>query len=262
MAKHFVICQKCCNFARDLNHEALTSTDYILNYASQHQRQFRRADIISALSLEKDSVARFDVQLKRMVTSGRIVHLGHGIYSLPQNSKPVFQYQPSEQEVEIAKQIKGKFPFIEFCIWNSFALTSFMQHVPAPHIMFVDVERVAMDAVFSFLRELNLSMSLLLNPDKTECERYITTDEVIVVRPLVNEAPCTVNGSTPIPTIEKMLVDTNGDKELSFMHGAELYTIYKNVFELYDVNCSKLLRYASRRNRKEKVKQILITENL
>ena len=85
MAKYLFFCQKCYNFARDLNYGALTSSDYILNFASQHQRQFRRADIISTLSLKEDSVARYDAQLKRMVMSGRLVRLGHGIYSLPQN---------------------------------------------------------------------------------------------------------------------------------------------------------------------------------
>ena len=240
----------------------MTSTDHILNIASSQQRQFRRADIMSALSLKEDSAASLDMQLKRMVMSGRLVRVAHGVYSLPQDSKPVFLYQPSEFENNTAKQIKERFPFIDFCIWNSSALTSFMQHVPSSHIMFVDVERVAMDAVFYFLQEIITDKSLLLNPDKTECERYITNDEVIVVRPLINEAPCTQNGQTPTPTIEKMLVDANGDKELTFMQGAELYTIYKNVFDSYDVNRSKLLRYASRRNRKEKTIQILNAEDL
>ena len=240
----------------------MTSTEHILKLAACQQRQFRRADIMSDLSQKEGSAASLDVQLKRMVLSGRLVRVAHGVYSLPQNSKPMFQYQPSEFENSTSKLIKEKFPFIDFCIWNSSALTSFMQHVPSSHIMFVDVERVAMDAVFSSLQEVITDKHLLLNPDKTECEHYITNDDVIVVRPLINEAPCTQNGQTPIPTIEKMLVDANGDKELTFMQGAELYTIYRNAFDSYDVNRSKLLRYASRRNRKEKTIQILNTENL
>ena len=40
------------------------------------------------------------------------------------------------------------------------------------------------------------------------------------------------------------------------------YIIYNNVFESVDVNKKKLLRYASRRNKKDQIEQILKSNNL
>jgi hypothetical protein len=75
----------------------------------------------------------------------------------------------------------------------------------------------------------------------------------------VETAPINIIDGCPVPKIEKMLVDAVNDKEIRFAQGAELYTIYQNVFDQYDINRRSLIRYASRRNRKEKVKQIIDT---
>jgi hypothetical protein len=57
--------------------------------------------------------------------------------------------------------------------------------------------------------------------------------------------------------LEKILVDAAGDKEMAFAQGSELYTIYENVFSSHTVNKARMLRYASRRNRKEQILKIL-----
>ena len=64
-----------------------------------------------------------------------------------------------------------------------------------------------------------------------------------------------------MPRIEKILVDALGDNELFFAGGSEIYNIYEYAFERNNVNMSKLLRYASRRNRKDKVEHIINTIN-
>jgi len=137
-----------------------------------------------------------------------------------------------------------------------------MQHVPALGMTLVDVERVAMESVFFFLQGQNPTMPILLNPTAQECERYITTERILIVRVLVNEAPITEVSGTPVPTLEKILVDAAGDRELTFAQGSELYMIYENAFSMNNVNKGRLLRYAARRNRKEYVQRIIITENL
>lgn len=240
----------------------MKTSDRIMNFASQQSDLFRRADIMNALASSNESRANIAMQLNRLVSSGRLSRVGYGVYSLPLDFKKTFTYQPSDNERRISKLIKEKFPFTDFCVWNSSVVTSFMQHVPASHIIFVDVERVAMDSVFSFLQSCDLNIPVLINPTKSECERYISIDDIIIVRPLVNEAPCDMVDDYSVPTLEKVLVDAIGDKELAFMQGAEMYSIYKNAFDSYEVNKSRLLRYASRRNRKELVSQILKTENL
>lgn len=137
-----------------------------------------------------------------------------------------------------------------------------MRHIPALGMMFVDVERVAMESVFNFLQSNAPSTSILLNPTAQECERYITTEKLLIVRLLVNEAPITTANDIPVPTLEKILVDASGDKELNFAQGSELYTIIENAFSMHNVNLSRLLRYAARRNRKDNILKIIKTQNL
>ena len=230
-----------------------------MDFATKQQAPFRRRDLLRSIDTSKVSEASVMVLLNRLVSSGRMVHTGYGLYALPKEQKAAFMYIPYKSDKDLAGKIKVKFPFVDFCVWRPAALTQFMQHVPAVGIILVDVERAAMESVFHFLQGLEMEMPVLLHPSTQECERYITKDDIVIIRPLVKESPVIdVDGYT-VPRLEKMLVDAIADKELLFFQGAELYTIFENAFERNIVSTSRLLRYASRRNRKEKVKQILKT---
>lgn len=217
---------------------------------------------MQSLGTNKVSEASAHVLLSRLVEQGQLVKAGYGLYAFPEKGKQSFIYKPSEEEVQLAKQIRKKFPFADFCIWKPSVLVPYMRHVPALGMTFVDVERVAMESVFSFLQGQYPTISILLNPTAQECERYITTEKILIVRVLVKEAPVTEVASTTVPTLEKILVDAAGDRELNFAQGSELYTIYENAFSMNNVNKRRLLRYAARRSRKEYVQQIIDTENL
>ena len=96
--------------------------------------------------------------------------------------------------------------------------------------------------------------------DKLLCPLNIKTpwsSNAIVVRQLIGQSPLTVVDGCVVPRIEKILVDLVGDNELLFASGAETYNIYEFARERINLNMSKLLRYASRRNRKDKIEGII-----
>ena len=237
----------------------MTIANQILDYAMKTGGLFTRRDLMKTLCSGTKGVSdkSLVVILNRMVSNQQIARVSHGTYHVLDEQKRKFIYSPDETERNISHHIKGHYQFIDYCIWRSSALTPLMQHVPASRIMFVDVERVAMESVFLSLQGLGINLPILLNPTRQECARYITNDETIIVRPLVREAPVTEVDGCPVPMMEKMLVDAVSDKELVFMQGNELYTIYSNAFSSYSINENRLLRYASRRNRKDKVERIL-----
>ena len=239
----------------------MTIAEQILNYASLQRQPFRRHDLMQFLGTNDVSEASAHVLLKRLVEQGMLTKAGYGLYSFPEKAKQPFVYKPSEEEQTIAEQIKKKFPFASFCVWKPSVLVPYMRHIPALGMMFVDVERVAMESVFNFLQGNTPSTFILLNPTAQECERYITTEKLLIVRSLVNEAPITTVNDTPVPTLEKILVDASGDKEMNFAQGSELYTIFENAFSMHNVNRSRLLRYAARRNRKDNILNIIRTQN-
>lgn len=235
----------------------MTIPEQILDYASTQEKPFRRRNLMRFLDSNNVSESSAHVQLNRLVEEGRLVKVGYGLYALPEKEKQVFIYKPTEEERTMAEQIRMKFPFVNFCVWRPSVLVPYMRHVPALAMLFFDVERVAMESVFKFLQGNYPALPILLNPTAQECERYITTEKLLIVRPLVNEAPINLVNNTPVPTLEKILVDAAGDRELNFAQGAELYTIYSEAFSKHNVNRKRLLRYAARRNRKDNILKII-----
>ena len=186
----------------------------------------------------------------------------YGKYKLNEDLKYDFLYEPSEFMLSLNRHIKEKFPFIDYCIWQPSIFASMMLHIPAVRTTLVDVERVAMESVFMSLQNMESAIPVFLNPNQEDADRYITNRDMIIVRPLVKEAPIDIIDGCPVPTLEKMLVDAISDKELQHLQGNELYTIYSNAFSDYEIKMPRLLRYAARRNRKQKVEQIINTINI
>ena len=237
----------------------MTATEAILNYATMQGGTFHRKDLLNDIAARQLGIRAnaIDLQINRLLASGLIQRKGHGEYELTNNSLPEFIYRPSEAEKEIFSKLKQQFPFLDLCIWSPNVLTSFMLHIPDIGYTFVDVEKDGMESVFHALQGMELGRNILINPSAADCDRYLTGTDAIVVRQLVGQSPLTEVEGCIVPRIEKILVDAIGDNELLFASGSEIYTIYEYARERNDVNMKKLLRYASRRNRKAKVEQII-----
>ena len=68
----------------------MTTTETILNYAAMQGGAFHRKELLRDLSGEQtDSKGRMlDLQLSRLVASGKLVRKGRGEYQVAENSKP------------------------------------------------------------------------------------------------------------------------------------------------------------------------------
>ena len=237
----------------------MTTKEIILNYAVLKGGSFTRKDLLHDIADEVTgkNASALTLQINRLVTSGQLRRIGRGIYELSEKTLPEFVYQPSDFEKHIFTALKVEFPFLEICIWSPKILSSFMLHVPNISYTFVDVERDGLESVFNALQSANTGRNILFTPSRNDCERYLTGSDAIVVRLLVGQSPLTIVDGCVVPRIEKILVDAVGDNELMFTNGSELYNIYEYAKERNNINLSKLLRYASRRNRKDKVEHIL-----
>ena len=237
----------------------MTTTEAILNYVAKKHRTFLRKDLLADISSQLPDINKraVDLQLSRLIASGVILRKERGIYTLAENVQPEYVYHPSEYEKNLFRQLKQKIPFLDFCIWCPQTLASFMIHLPMIDYILVDVEKVGVESVFDALQGMELDRNVLMTPSLEECNRYLWCTNAIVVRQLIGQSPLTVIDGCVVPRIEKILVDLVGDNELIFASGAETYNIYEFARERNNVNISKLLRYASRRNRKDKVEQII-----
>ena len=82
-----------------------------------------------------------------------------------------------------------------------------MIHQPDRFLLLVDVEAVATESVFYFLKDEKYK-NVFLNPDENTLERYINEErESIIVKPLITKAPLEKEEKIATPSLEKILVD-------------------------------------------------------
>jgi hypothetical protein len=184
-----------------------------------------------------------------LIQSGLLSRIGRGKYSL--GTGKIFHPTISEKMRTMHKKIKGQFPYLEICIWNTSALNEFMTHQPGRFYTLVEVDKESMESVFYFLKEK--FKNVFLNPSSEVINLYTTeTHEIIIIRNLVSEAPIQIVQDVPTTTIEKLLVDIFSDEILfAAQQGSERKQIFEEAFGKYTVNESKMLRYANRKRKKE-----------
>jgi hypothetical protein len=123
----------------------------------------------------------------------------------------------------------------------------------------VETDKVTTNSAFYFLREIK--KSVFIEPTKDILEKYLVNEkEVVVIKPLISEAPTQNINEIQTATLEKILVDIFCDDVIfAAQQGAEKRTIFKEAFAKYTINQSKMLRYANRRRKKEELNQFVKT---
>jgi len=186
------------------------------------------------------------------VKRGIINRVSKGIFSL-KRIRP-FTPEIDSKLKSLHKKIIKEFPFLELCLWNTSILNEFTIHQTNQNFIMVEVEKGAAKSIFIFLKEQN--MNVFFKPSKEVFDRYITENEdTIIVKSLITEAPVINTKSGNTVSLEKVLVDIFCDDIIfTAYQGNEMKTIYKNAISKYSLNQGKLLRYASRRGKKEEIK--------
>ena len=219
----------------------------IIRFASDN-KSFTRKDLVQNFTdLSEKSLSQ---QLYRLLKTNRLERLKRGFYRLP-----VSLFAVSEEIKQLNWDFQKQFPYANFCLWSSNILMPFMHHIPNLNFIYVDVENDVAESAFNFLKT-NQTKPIFFHPSKEEYNRYIAGSNAIIIRQLISESPLQNLENVLVPTLEKILVDIVGDVEFDFMQGAEITYFYRNVMEHNSISRKKLLRYASRRGRREKVEQL------
>ncbi|MCK5820455.1 MAG: hypothetical protein KAH17_01160 [Bacteroidales bacterium] len=155
------------------------------------------------------------------------------------------------------KKIKSDFPFLTVCLWNTLVLNEFMLHQPGRYYQLIEVDKDAMESVFYYLKDRDYTV--FMEPSEQLIRRYMIDEkEAWIVKSLVSEAPIQLVDGIPTVTIEKLLVDIFCDSVIfNAQQGSEMNQIFNEAFEKYTISESKMLRYASRRRKKEELDNYL-----
>ncbi|TGG39264.1 DUF6577 family protein [Duncaniella freteri] len=231
----------------------------ILTYA-ENRESFRFADLFSYLNgIINISKVTLSWYLREMVKDDILFKLGRGIYTSRQHQSTCYTPQLREKALKLGKRIGGTFPFIKVSVFDGQVLADFQHHLSSNNLIYIEVEREAMESVFHWLKSERYIA--YLNPNKEFVYDNIDiSKEAVIVKPLISESPLTEIRGISTPRIEKILVDILCDDDMDYLHGSEWHYILDHVMNTYSVNRSTLMRYASRRNAKDKVGKAL--ENL
>ena len=190
-------------------------------------------------------------RIYKLVQLGILQRIGKGLYQLGKTKSFVPPTNSKMKKIEAF--LEKRFPFVQYCQWDLSRINSFAHHLINFNVSFVDVEKDAVDSAYHALKEQFPKVMAVQNlyDGLSEFNNYI------IVRSLITEAPIQKTGQIHTATIEKMLVDLAVDKEFMSFQGSEIYTIFESAMEQYTINQNALLRYATRKNKKEEVEKII-----
>lgn len=190
-----------------------------------------------------------------MVQLGLLNRVGRGKFIISERK----YYEPavSSKLKLIYSKLKRKFPYSEFCIWDTSAVNEFMLHQLGQFYLLVEVEKEAIESVFFFLKERNYPV--FIDPTSDILDKYLPIGkEAVIVKPLVTESPTQSVDGVMTASLEKMLVDIFCDNIIFSSHqGAEMRNIFHEAHTKYSLNQNRMLRYANRRGKKESLRKYI-----
>lgn len=198
--------------------------------------------------------------LGKLLDDGDVIRVGRNRYqkNSRKTSKETYQNQYSKEAKCIVKMMQQKYPLLDYRVWEICWLNEFWNHQIAQNKIFVEVERMGCDFVYTELHEA-YSGHILLRPNEKELYRYGGANTVIIDR-LVSEAPKGHPECCNTP-LEKVIVDLFANKNLrSMVHIGEYAKAISEMFDKYYIDQIKLFRYARRRNKHKEIYQFLTEE--
>lgn len=231
------------------------------NIIDKVQNEFKNSDKIAVRELNlffrkqlpNITDATISWYIHQLYKESVINRVGRGIYSL--SDKLVFRPDISAKLIKLYKKVQKAFPFIEFCVSETSWLNSFMIHQQVRHRLIVEIEKDAVESVFRKISEIN--KHVYLNPNAEIYELYISDFESIIIKTLTSQSPLKTIDGIKIPELEKILVDILSDVDLYAAQQDEKEYIYNEVYLRYNINMSKLIRYAKRRNRESQARNLM-----
>lgn len=186
--------------------------------------------------------------------------VGRGVFKLGESES--FTPTVSKSLKSLYKRIKGEFPYVDLCVWNTSFLSNLMLHQPFNFITLLETDRDVTESVFQYLK--GSKKNVFLNPSKGVIQDYVQgSNDAIIVKPLISESPLQEIKKVKTATIEKILVDLICDTDLYVAYqGVERKHIFEEAFSQYTINEKTMLRYADRRKRKNELIQYLDKLNL
>jgi hypothetical protein len=194
------------------------------------------------------SEASINWMLVTLRKQGRLASAGTGkYYRIPQYApaKKQYSYPHSQEYLDLEQEITDAYPLVNYQMWELIQMNDFVNHQIAKNVIFIEVEAMLVDTVYELLHEKHPYAMIQPTYDTFYKQRAPETD--IVVQKLLSEAPAPDANHSCV--IEKLLVDLLSKKlSGSLIERSEYPRIYEDVFRKYNIDETRMFRYAKRRH--------------
>ena len=222
-----------------------------MNYCEMSKKfghtSFSRADLLREIKRLKPDYNEnsLNKSLARLVERGYFMRVAKGVFVVPQLNRPTYSYEGKYSNIDDIKAfIKTQFPLIDYLVFETVQLNEFFNHQIAVNTIFVETEKEATEAIFESFSEVHASV--LFSPSPALYHRYGKNDSIIV-RPLPCRYPQNTGDKHGI-SLEKLIVDLFANELLKdFLNSADYPEAMEEMFLLYQINETKLFRYAKTR---------------
>ncbi|MCK5816539.1 MAG: hypothetical protein KAH15_00910 [Candidatus Marinimicrobia bacterium] len=187
-----------------------------------------------------------------LVQKNLINRIGRGKYTL--NLKMIYKPYLTDDMADLFNNIKRNFPYLDICVWSNLNYNEFMIHQPWSKFSIVEVEEDSLLPVLYYIRDVHDDYTVILESDFEIFERYFPINApTVIIKQIVTESPLLKLNNITTASLEKILIDLFCDVKLfDAYQGNEMNTIFKEAMSKYVINYNRMIRYASRRGKKEK----------
>jgi hypothetical protein len=222
------------------------------------QAQFTTQELIELLSALNPEATKntHSWRINQLKSTGQIHQSGRGLYSFI--SKPEFTPALSLKTKRLINRVEALVPELEIVVWETPMLAEIIEKPIEKHFIFFHTKRDRID--FLHGKMLDFSRPTFPNPNKEIIEKYLLPlNEAIILLPLSTQTPVMKLNDFKTKTIEGLLVSACLVETILTPMGIDLNQLFSAAFSKYNVNESKLLRYAGRRDRRTEINELLKT---
>ncbi len=187
-----------------------------------------------------------------------IYRISRGKYSMLKPKKIFFEIPASVSK--LYRILRKKYPDLNICIWNTSYIQNFISDRKIKKITFIETDKEKCCEIYLYLQKFIKTKYLILK-SKNILDIIQVVDNPVVILPEIKESPVEKKRRIIIPTPEKILVDiTSNHKLYDFKNKHEIKKLFYSLTTEHTFNENLMLRYASRRNRKENVLTLIKQE--
>ncbi len=191
----------------------------------------------------------------KLLKNKLIVRNGHNSYIKNNKNKKDYINIYSFFSKEIISFMNKNFPLVDYRLWELFCLNDFVNHQISKNKIFFEIEKDCCEFMYNEMPE-KFRRKILLNPTPEEVMLYGDEKNIIITK-LTTETPKGQKNFYGL-CLEKLIVDLFSNKILqSILSKGDYPAAVSEMFNKYNINQNKMLRYAARKNKKNEILKFL-----